>query len=124
MGTTVNGDFCTKLAGESLSASQYRFVTLAGDTVVRSTTADKAYGILQNAPASGEKALVKCFGESLLETTSGGGLTVNTLIAPNATTGIGRLATTGDFVRGIVTKATTSTTGLVTVRLFDSAIAL
>jgi len=124
MGTIANGEYCTKLAGESLAASQYRFVTLSNDTVIRSTTADKAYGILQNAPASGEKAQVKCFGESLLETTSGGGLAVNVLVAPNATTGIGRAATTGDFVRGIVTKATTSTTGLVVVRLFDSPKAL
>lgn len=58
----------TWLAAESLTAMQYRFVHLASDTTVDMMDSGTEYpiGILQNAPASGEKAVVRIEGISKL----------------------------------------------------------
>jgi len=55
-------------AAEDLSAMQYRFVTQASDTTVQMMNAgtDFPVGILQNAPESGETAVVRVTGVSKL----------------------------------------------------------
>ncbi|HUU89249.1 MAG TPA: hypothetical protein VMX17_16055 [Candidatus Glassbacteria bacterium] len=126
MPAIMNGELSTKIAHVDLSDSIFRFVTLdsTGLRVSLSTTGDQAYGILQNAPEINEEAVIKVFGESQLETSSSGGIAVGAYMAPTVTTGIGIVATSGDLVRGIVTKPTTSDTGLVVVRLVDSTLAV
>lgn len=56
-------------AGEDLSSYQYCFVHLADDDTVDllDSTAEIAIGILQNAPASGEVAVVRVTGVSKLK---------------------------------------------------------
>lgn len=58
----------TFTAGEDLSAMQYRFVHLANDTDVDMLDSGTEFpvGILQNAPASGEDAVVRVAGISKL----------------------------------------------------------
>ena len=58
----------TFLAAEDLSDMQYRFVVQASDTQVQMANAatDFPLGILQNAPESGEKAVVRVDGTSKL----------------------------------------------------------
>ena len=54
-------------AGEDLSSDQYRFVVLSGGKVYRpNASTDKAIGILQNNPESGEAASVRRLGRSKL----------------------------------------------------------
>ena len=56
------------IAAEDLSAMQYKFVHQADDTTVDmlDSTAELALGILQNAPESGEIAVVRIEGTSKL----------------------------------------------------------
>lgn len=56
------------VAAESLATHQFRFVTQATDTTVQMMNAgtDFPVGILQNAPASGETAVVRIDGTSKL----------------------------------------------------------
>lgn len=58
----------TYSAGESLATHQYRFVHLENDTQVTmlDSGTEWAVGILQNAPASGEAAVVRVTGTSKL----------------------------------------------------------
>ena len=58
----------TWLAGEDLSSYQFRFVHLADDNTVDllDSAAEFPVGILQNAPASGEPAVVRVLGTSKL----------------------------------------------------------
>ena len=55
----------TYVAAEDLSALQFHQVDLTTSTTVSASDAnDKSIGILQNAPASGEQAVVRTAGES------------------------------------------------------------
>jgi hypothetical protein len=56
------------LAAEDLSDYQYHFITIASDTTVQLPNGATEYpiGILQNAPASGEVAVVRVVGVSKL----------------------------------------------------------
>lgn len=55
-------------AGADLSGAQYKFVKLSGQTVVICAAAtDVPYGVLQNAPLSGEQAEVMLVGISKVE---------------------------------------------------------
>lgn len=58
----------TYIAGESLANYQYRFVHLENDTQVTllDSGSEWAVGILQNAPAAGEAAVVRVTGTSKL----------------------------------------------------------
>lgn len=61
MATNANLRYRTKIASADLSAKQFFFVklTAAGEQVaVCDTLGEVPFGILQNAPASGEEALV------------------------------------------------------------------
>lgn len=63
---SVGTDLGFFTAAADLSAKQYYFVKLASSTTVNVCAAvtDKPIGILQNKPASGEQAIVRCFGVS------------------------------------------------------------
>lgn len=57
----------TFVAAEALTSSQYHFVRLASATTVEVGAANETVvGILQNAPASGEQAVVRTAGQSYL----------------------------------------------------------
>lgn len=64
-GTGIDLSF---IAAEDLSAMQYRFVHLASDTTVDMVDSGTEFpvGILQNAPESGEVAVVRVVGVSKL----------------------------------------------------------
>lgn len=68
MGIDHGGLDITYVAGESLATHQYRFVHLETDTTVTmlDNGTELAVGILQNAPASGEAAVVRVTGTSRL----------------------------------------------------------
>lgn len=70
-------------AGEDLSAKQYHFVKLSGQTVVLcSALTDVPIGVLQNAPESGQAAEVTVIG--ITKVSSDAALTVGLLIGPSA----------------------------------------
>ena len=70
-------------AGEDLSAKQYYFVKLSGQTVVLcSALTDVPIGVLQNAPESGQAAEVMVIG--ITKVSSDAALTVGLLIGPSA----------------------------------------
>lgn len=94
-------------AAADLSAKQYYIVKLSGaDAVdVCSATTDKPIGVLQNAPASGDTALVMIIGES--KVSSDVALAVGNLICTSAD-GQGAVMTPG-------TDTTKYTLGQVTV---------
>lgn len=55
----------TRTAGEDLSAAQYKFVKLdngTGNVVAVSGATDRPFGVLQNAPTSGQAAEVTIIG--------------------------------------------------------------
>jgi len=56
----------TRVAGADLSTHQYKFIKLdsAGAVVICAAASDRPYGVLQNAPASGEEADVLLVGFS------------------------------------------------------------
>ncbi len=124
MSTIGQGEYRSKIAAADLSGYQYRFVTLSSNQVnIADSTADKAYGILQNRPESGEVASVKVEGESKLDCTSTSGLSVDQYVAP-AATGKGMAAPSTSYPRGVVVGPTTDATSLCVVELFYSGAAL
>lgn len=72
----------SKEAGEDLSNDQYRFVVLTSTGTVRrpDSETEVAFGILQNAPASGEAAAVMVLGVSKLQVN--GALGIGTFVMP------------------------------------------
>lgn len=68
MAIEYSGLDITFTAAEDLSAMQYRFVHQASDTTVDMVDSgtEKVVGILQNAPESGEEAVVRITGTSKL----------------------------------------------------------
>jgi len=68
MAYEVGGTDLSWLAAEDLSSYQYRFITIASDTTVQLPNGATEYpvGILQNAPTSGEVAVVRVAGVSKL----------------------------------------------------------
>ena len=77
-------DFGTLTAAADLSAKQYYFVKLASATTVNVCTAttDRAIGILQNDPESGEQAVVRIFGIS--KVVADGTIAFNNVIGTSA----------------------------------------
>ena len=63
---SVGTDLGFFTASADLSSKQFYFVKLSASSTVTVCAAvtDKPIGILQNAPASGEQAIVRCFGVS------------------------------------------------------------
>jgi len=100
----------TMVAAEDLSAMQYRFVHQASDTTVDmvDSAAEIPLGILQNAPALGETAVVRVTGTSKLVMNAA--IAVGTLVKCEyvgaSDNGKGDAADTDkDVVSGLVIKA-------------------
>lgn len=96
-------------AGADLSAKQYYFVELDSDGHVTACNGatDKAIGVLQNDPTSGQAALVCVFGRT--KVSADAALSIGDLVGTSAD-GQADAKTPGtdtsDYVKGIVTKAT------------------
>jgi hypothetical protein len=69
----------TGLAGEDLSAHQYGAVKLSAGGIVKCGDGERAFGILQNAPANADVAKVCVFGPSLAK--AGAGFTTDLAVA-------------------------------------------
>lgn len=111
-------------AAEDLSSDQYRFVVLNSSGNVRRPDSEDevAIGILQNAPESGEAAVVMIIGKSKL--VANGALTVGTFVKPEyvsaADAGKGDDAGTWwDTARGMVVEAAGAEDDLCSVWLTD-----
>jgi len=74
----------TLTAAADLSAKQYHFVKLASATTVNVCTAttDRAIGILQNKPTSGQQAVIQIFGIS--KVVADGTIAFNNVIGTSA----------------------------------------
>ena len=119
MPSTINdSDFRSKIAYEDLSSSQYLFVVLRSDDTVEAADADAdvSYGVLQNAPIAGEKALVKVSGESLVRANEV--LAINDFIGPGPT---GEATITTSKYRGRVIKACGANDDICAVQLLETA---
>jgi len=110
MGIDFGGLDITYIAGESLATHQYRFVHLENDTQVTllDNGTELALGILQNAPASGEAAVVRVTGTSKL--IMNGAVAVGDKIKPEyvsaADNGKGeKSVSTEDEIRGVCIQA-------------------
>lgn len=91
-------------AGADLSSHQFKFVKLSGGKVVLCSVAqEKALGILQNTPQSGEGAAVALHGLSKVK--CAGILAVDSIVATDAAgLAIAGVAATG-MIMGQLTKA-------------------
>ena len=109
-------------AAEDLSSDQYRFVILDSSGLVQrpDSAGEIAFGILQNAPASGEAAVVMVDGISKLQVNAA--LAINALVSPEyvsaADAGKGKSAGTNwKATRAIVVEASSAEDDLAGVRL-------
>ena len=95
-------DIGTMTASADLSAKQYHLVYVSGDNTVTfvASAGAKYLGILQNAPESGEAAIVRVQGISKLVTGTGD-LTANDAVQSH-TDGTGITAASGDYASAIV----------------------
>ena len=82
--TSPGIDLGTLTAAADLSGKQYYFVKLASATTVNVCTAttDRAIGILQNNPTSGQQAIVQIFGIS--KVVADGTIAFNNVIGTSA----------------------------------------
>jgi len=123
MASHSDSDYISKIAGEDLSSSQYRFVELVSKTNVELADAitDKVYGVLQNAPTAGMEAVIKVRGETKIVTAAG--LAVNTIVGP-ATSGKAQTAVATQFPCGRVVEPTGADGDVGVIELFSSGIAI
>lgn len=92
-------DVAAFTAGADLSTKQFYFVKISGATVVLCDTAgEKAFGVLQNAPKSGQAALVRVFG--VTKVAVGASFSSAGSLVQSTTGGKADVATTGDFPIG------------------------
>ena len=122
MAYEVGGTDLCWLAAEDISAYQYRFITIASDTTVQLANGATEYpiGILQNAPTSGEVAVVRVAGVSKLVANDAiaVGLKVKMEYVGVADNGKGDLADTNkDIVRGVTLTAAGAEDDICTVLL-------
>jgi hypothetical protein len=112
---------CTAYA--DLTAKQYYAVKLVSDGVVDvcSATSDKIYGILQNAPDTGEMAKVAIMGESKWKASEA--LAVGVFVATTSA-GLAQTATGTQYPRGFVTQAAGAASDLCVVELLYQSSAL
>jgi hypothetical protein len=123
MATISDSDYISKIAGEDLSSSQYMFVELVSKTNVELADAitDKVYGVLQNAPAAGEIAVIKVRGETKI--VGSASLAINTIVGPS-TAGKAQAAVATQFPCGRVVEAPGADGDLGVIELFSSGIAI
>ena len=85
MSQAIEGIDITMEAASDLSAKQYFAVKMsAADKVDVAGANEKAIGILQNEPESGEAALVRITGTSKVKSHDGSGIAVGDLLTPDA----------------------------------------
>ena len=99
MAVMQSRDNRTFIAGQDLSAAQFKFVTLEADGQVDLANAagEKAIGVLLNQPVAGSAATVCMTGKVTVE--AGASVTAGDEIATNAA-GEAVTATTGNIVMG------------------------
>ena len=107
MAVMQSRDTRTYVAGEDLSAAQFKFVTLESDGQIdlADSAGENCVGILLNDPASGNAATVVMSGKTLVK--SGGTIAAGASVATNAT-GLAVTAATGNIVMGYATEAAVS----------------
>lgn len=108
----------TRPAGGDLSAKQYHFVKLnsSGQVVIIAANTDKPYGILQNAPSTGQAAEVMLCGIS--KVSADADLTIGNQIGASADGQAAAYAPGTDttkYIVGEVLTANTAAAGLVSV---------
>lgn len=120
---TGGTDLCW-LAAEDISSHQYRFITIASDTTVQLANGATEYpiGILQNAPTSGEVAVVRVIGTSKLiaNDTTAVGVKLKMEYVGVADNGKGDAADTNkDIVRAVSLTAAGAEDDIMTVLLIS-----
>jgi len=108
------------IAGEDLSAKQYRFVTLdaSGLAIMPTAITDKCVGILQNNPVAGELALVMDDGVSKLSADAA--IAALALIG-TSTDGQGQTAVNTNFVYAYALEACSNANEIISVRVFPGS---
>ena len=104
MAVMQSRDTRTFVAGESLAAAQFKFVTLESDGQVdlADSAGENCVGVCINDPAAGEAATVVMSGKVMV--TAGGTIAAGAAIATDAS-GDAVTASTGNIVMGYATEA-------------------
>ena len=104
MAVMQSRDTRTFVAGESLAAAQFKFVTLESDGQVDLADAagENCVGVCINDPAAGEAATVVMSGKVMV--TAGGTIAAGAAVATDAS-GDAVTATTNNIVMGYATEA-------------------
>jgi len=99
MAVTQSRDTRSLIAGEDLSSSQFKFVTLESDGQVDLADAagERCFGVLENDPASGEEATVVVSGQTRI--TCGGTVAAGAQLQTDAS-GDAITAASGDVSMG------------------------
>jgi hypothetical protein len=88
------------VAGENLTAAQFKFVYLSADmTIMLADDTVSPIGILQNNPNSGEEATVMINGVSKVKIDVSGALTAGAVVS-SSSAGTAIAATTGEYTVG------------------------
>ena len=121
--TITEGQYRSRPAGADLSALQYHFVKLnaSKEVVACDDITDKAYGVLQNAPISGEPARVKVIGET--KVAAAAAIALEAFVGPAANSKC-QTAVSTQFVRGKCVDPVSNANDLAIIELFDTAVAL
>lgn len=104
MAVMQSRDTRTFVAGESLAAAQFKFVTLESDGQVdlADSAGENCVGVCINDPAAGEAATVVMSGKVMV--TAGGTIAAGAAVATDAS-GDAVTATTNNIVMGYATEA-------------------
>jgi hypothetical protein len=104
MAVMQSRDTRTFVAGESLAAAQFKFVTLESDGEVdlADSAGENCVGVCINDPAAGEAATVVMSGKVMV--TAGGTIAAGASVATDAS-GDAVTASTGNIVMGYATEA-------------------
>ena len=104
MAVMQSRDTRTFVAGESLAAAQFKFVTLESDGQVdlADSAGENCIGVCINDPAAGEAATVVMSGKVMV--TAGGTIAAGAAVATDAS-GDAVTATTNNIVMGYATEA-------------------
>ena len=104
MAVMQSRDTRTFVAGESLAAAQFKFVTLEseGEVDLADSAGENCVGVCINDPAAGEAATVVMSGKVMV--TAGGTIAAGASVATDAS-GDAVTASTGNIVMGYATEA-------------------
>jgi len=118
-------EYANKIANSDMTAYQYYTVALRSDGKVElcDSTSDIVYGVLQNAPDSGEVASIKVAGESKVVLAAGVSFANGNFVGPSSS-GTAQVAVTGQYPFGVIVGGGDSTAELAVVDLFRSGVAI